>query len=43
MKEMKMKLYNYRKDMQKYRSIRNATGVRLYDEAGWNFLKLLEK
>ncbi|KAL8099026.1 hypothetical protein AgCh_031650 [Apium graveolens] len=40
---MKLKLSNYRKEMHKYRSRRDATGVRLYDTARWNFLKLLEK
>lgn len=40
---MKMRLGTYRKEMQKYRSRRDSAGVRLYDQARWNYLKLLEK
>lgn len=43
LKDMKVKILNYREEMQKYRSRRDRRGVRLYDEARWNFLKLLEK
>lgn len=43
LKEMKMKISNYRKEMQMYRVRRDTNGVKLYDEAKWNYLKLLER
>ncbi|XP_074347583.1 uncharacterized protein LOC141686447 [Apium graveolens] len=40
---MKIKIQEYRKEMRKYRSRRDDYGVQNYNEARWEFLKLLEK
>ncbi|XP_074337072.1 uncharacterized protein LOC141674252 [Apium graveolens] len=42
-KHLKSKLALYRKEMQCMRSRRDAYGVTKYNEARWNYLKLLEK
>lgn len=42
-KKLKCKLSNYRKEMQNLRSRRDVNGVRKYNEARWNYLRLLEK
>lgn len=42
-KEMKIKIQNYRKEMRNCRSRRDAYGVKKYNEARWEFLQLLEK
>lgn len=43
MKEMRMKIQQYRKEMRKYRSRRDSYEVSKYNEARDEFLKLLEK
>lgn len=42
-KHLKTKLQFYRKEMKRMSSRRDETGVREYNEARWNYLKLLEK
>lgn len=42
-KEMRNKIQYYRKEMRRFRSRRDDQGVRRYNEARWEFLKLLEK
>lgn len=42
-KHLKSKIAFYRKSMQRMRSRRDVHGVHLYNEARWNYLKLLEK
>lgn len=43
LKNLKLKLSNYRKEMQRMRTRRDVRGIRRYDEARWNYLRLLEK
>lgn len=43
MKEMKLKLSYYRKELQRLRSRRDVQGVRNYNKIRWHYLKLLEK
>lgn len=43
MKEMRMKIQQYRRDMRKFRSRRDSYGVTKYNEAMDTFLKLLDK
>lgn len=43
MQEIRKKIQNCRRLMRKTRSRRDSNGVRLYDEAMWEFLKLLEQ
>lgn len=42
-KEMKVKIQEHRREMRKFRSRRDAYGINKYNEARWEFLKLLEK
>lgn len=42
-REMKLKMRNYRKDMQRYCSRRDMIGIQKYDTARWQYMKLLEK
>ncbi|XP_074378458.1 uncharacterized protein LOC141719995 [Apium graveolens] len=42
-KEMKIKIQEFRKVMRKYRSRRDNYGIEKYNKARWEFLKLLEK
>ncbi|KAL8115005.1 hypothetical protein AgCh_021723 [Apium graveolens] len=42
-KNLKSKLAFYRKEMQRLKSRRDRGGVSLYNEARWNYLRLLEK
>lgn len=42
-KEMKNQIQEYRREMRKFRSRRDAYGVRKYNEARSEFLKLLER
>lgn len=42
-KEMKYQIQAYRKEMRKMRSRRDEVGIRKYNAARWEFLKLLEK
>ncbi|XP_074359582.1 uncharacterized protein LOC141698981 [Apium graveolens] len=42
-RHLKTKPAFYRKEMQRTRSRRGAYGVKMYNEARWNYLKLLEK
>lgn len=41
--EMKTKIQFYRQQMRKFRSRRDGYGVKKYNDARWEFLKLLEK
>lgn len=43
LKEMRERIQYYRKEMRKLRSRRDAYGVRKYNEARGEFLKLLER
>lgn len=43
MKEMRKKIQEHRALMKKFRPRRDAYGVTKYNEARWEFLKLLEK
>lgn len=42
-KNLKRKLADYRKDLQRLRTRRDVNGVRQYNAARWNYLMLLEK
>ncbi|WOG99649.1 hypothetical protein DCAR_0519003 [Daucus carota subsp. sativus] len=42
-RDLKNKISNYLKDMQRLKSRRDTSGVRMYNEARWNYLRLLEK
>lgn len=42
-KEMKENLKLYRNQMKQFRARRDAQGLKLYSEARWNFLRLIEK
>lgn len=42
-KELRDKIQGYRKEMRKFRSRRDNYGVRKYNEARWEYMKLLEK
>lgn len=41
--ELKVRMENYRKEMQKYRSRRDKFGIQKYDTTQWQFMRLLEK
>lgn len=43
LREMKVKLSNYRKNMLKLISRRDVSRVRKYSEVRWDYLRLLEK
>lgn len=43
MQEMRNEIQYYRKEMRRLRSRRDEYGVSKYNEARWEFLKLLEK
>lgn len=43
LKKMKVKMVNYRKEMQRLRSRRDATDIPRYGEIHWDYLRLLEK
>lgn len=42
-RDIKQKMGNYRKEMQRYRSRRDISGIKKYNEARWQYMKLLEK
>lgn len=43
LREMKLRIVNCRKEMQRLRSRRDEVGIRRYGEIRWEFLKLLDK
>lgn len=42
-REMRVKIDTYRKEMQCYRARRDNVGIQKYDTARWHYMKLLEK
>lgn len=42
-RDLNNRISNYRRDMQRLKSRRDTCGVRMYNEARWNYLRLLEK
>lgn len=42
-KEMRVKLGNYRRELRKYRSRRDSVGIQRYNQLRWEYLRLLEK
>lgn len=42
-RDMKIKLAQYRTNMKRLRTRRDSDGVRMYGEVRWKYLKLLEK